>query len=182
MLYTVYYNIVISCKYYIAVLTHYLSDKLLTLEISHLIQMLYHDNNYTLEPRLINIHYPAIVDMFSEQHAEIRRSHRVFLCRLLKIYKRKTGIRRYQKSVILPIVFDNNIKLILFRLVYLVYPAIHKLLFHISNHIGYYYSVKSHTCLSCPEKRQKMQIILCPVYSYNELYKSLYIFAELYHE
>ena len=78
----------------ITVLTHDFYNKLLFAQISHLIEVLDREFHDTFKARLADIYDPAISDMLTKQHTEIRSCHRILLRHRQQIDQRQTCICR----------------------------------------------------------------------------------------
>ena len=124
MLDTVKYLIFFIIKYDIAVFSHQFHGKCLSAQISHFIQMLDLKPHHAFQTGLVNLYDPAILDMLSEQHAEIRRRHRTLFIFLCQINKRKGCICIQGKPLLRSSRLDRQQDLILFRLCDLVDSSI----------------------------------------------------------
>ena len=107
----------------ITVLAHQLHDKNLLTGIPQLIQMLQLKHHHTLHPRLPDIRNPRTSNMLTQQHTEIRRSHRTGLILGSKINQRKRSTGRKQQPALPIRPLPRNQKLIRLRLSNLIKPS-----------------------------------------------------------
>ena len=69
----------------VAVLPHDFDNKGLVTQVSHLVQMFYFDMDDSFQPGLGNLRNPAVLQMLSKEHAEVRCSHGAGLVGLSQI-------------------------------------------------------------------------------------------------
>ena len=128
----------------ITVLAHQLHDKNLLTGISQLIQMLQLKHHHTLHPRLPDIRNPRTSNMLTQQHTEIRRSHRTGLILGSKINQRKRSTGRKQQPALPIRPLPRNQKLIRLRLSNLIKPSSIQIQMQLLHHSRNRNPIKSH--------------------------------------
>ena len=128
----------------ITVLAHQLHDKNLLTGIPQLIQMLQLKHHHTLHPRLPDIRNPRTSNMLTQQHTEIRRSHRTGLILRSKINQRKRSTGRKQQPALPIRPLPRNQKLIRLRLSNLIKPSSIQIQMQLLHHSRNRNPIKSH--------------------------------------
>ena len=82
-------HVFVVAKYNIAVLSHQLYNQILPAQITQFIQMFQFKADNPLQSRLSHRHNPRILQMFAQQHAEIRCGHGTCLILLCQIQQRQ---------------------------------------------------------------------------------------------